>query len=123
MSIWDSEIFRNDAVLEFFDEVQDLDVDERQDALIDAGRIALGSDSEDDRLVGLAAAVVAAIWSGAPFSSAGIVEDYSFVREGVNDGGAGAKLAEVAAEVFESLSTTVSDSTKENLEDFAEAVE
>lgn len=121
MSIWDTEIFKNDSVLDFLDEVENLDVEQREGALIDSCQMALSTDDEDEQCAGLAAAVVAAIWAGAPFSSSRIVEDYSFIKEGI--GHISEELTEAATEVFDALSGTTRDGTALLLEDFAEAVE
>lgn len=121
MSIWDTEIFKNDAVLDFLDEIDGLDEDQREEALIDTCQIALSADDEDEQLTGLAAAVIAAIWADAPFSGSRIVEDYAFIKEGIGD--CSEELMEVATEVFDALSGTTRDGTAHLLEDFAEAVE
>lgn len=124
MSVWESEIFTNDSTIELFDELQDLDVADRVDALVDACQIALSSDNEDEQLSGIAAATVAAIWNGAPFSGGDIVEDYGFIREGISENAVGGdKLLEVAAEVFENLTSSLDESTQALLEDFVETVE
>nr|WP_120491134.1 DUF4259 domain-containing protein [Corynebacterium lactis] len=124
MSVWETEIFSNDSVIELFDELQDLDAADRVDGLIDACRIAVDSGSEDEQLSGVAAAIVAAIWKGAPFPGGDIVEDYSFIREGVADSASGGEeLMEAASEVFENLVANLDESTQAFLEDFTEAVE
>ena len=62
MSIWDTEIFGSDSVIELFDEVQDLGSQDRVGALIDAGRIGVDSENSDEKACALAAAVIIAIW-------------------------------------------------------------
>ena len=121
MSIWDTEVFTNDTVLDFLDEVDGLDEDQREEALIDTCQIALSADDENEQLAGLAAAVIAAIWAGAPFSSSRIVEDYAFIKEGIGE--YSEELMETATEVFDALSGITRDGTSHLLEDFAEAVE
>lgn len=121
MSIWDTEIFKTDAVIELLDEVQGLDQDSRAEALEDACWIALGSESSSEQMCGLAAAVVIAIWAGAPYSSGEFTEEYSFITEGIGD--SSEEQMEAAAEVFEKLADELEESTGGFLEDFIEAVE
>lgn len=121
MSIWDTEIFEDDAVVEFLDEVQGLESDARAEALEDAVRIALSSSAQSEKNCGLAAAVIAAIWTGAPYSSGEMTEEYSFITEGIGD--STEALNEVAAEVFEKLVPELDESVGGFLEDFVEAVE
>ncbi|MEJ6019075.1 DUF4259 domain-containing protein [Corynebacterium sp. H113] len=122
MSIWDSEIFSNDATIDLFDDVDSLDTDDRADALLDACQIAIGDGaSEDEVLTGLAAAVVAAIWSGAPFARHDVVDDYGFIRDGIGE--STEALSAAAAEVFENLVKELPEDEQAALEDFAEAVE
>ncbi|WP_297453082.1 DUF4259 domain-containing protein [uncultured Corynebacterium sp.] len=124
MSVWDTEIFGNDSVIELFDEVQDLDSLDRVGALIDAGRIGLDSENSDETACALAAAVIIAIWNGAPFSGGDIVEDYGFIREGISEThGREEDALAIASEVFDSLLGGLSESDQAALEDFVEAVE
>lgn len=124
MSVWDTEIFRNDSVIELFDEVQDLDPQDRISALIDAGRIGLDTENGDETLCAIAAAIIIAIWNGAPFGGGEIVEDYSFIREGISDNNGDEEEAlSIASEVFDTLLEELDDSTQASLEDFVEAVE
>lgn len=124
MSIWDTEIFGSDSVIELFDEVQDLDSQDRVGALIDAGRIGVDSENSDEKACALAAAVIIAIWSGAPFSGGDIVEDYSFIREGISEAHSSEEDAlAIASEVFDSLLGELSESDQEALENCVEAVE
>jgi hypothetical protein len=124
MSVWDTEIFHNDAVIELFDEVQDLDPQERTGALIDAGRIGFDTDDSDETTCAIAAAIIIAIWNGAPFGGGEILEDYSFIREGIADNSGDEEEAlSIASEVFDTLLGELSESTQVALEDFVEAVE
>lgn len=124
MSVWDIEIFGNDSVIELFEEVQDLDPHDRVDALIDAGRIGLDSESSDEAACALAAAVIIAIWNGAPFGSGDIDEDYSFIREGIaEDHGSEEDALAIASEVFDSLLSELSEADQAALEDCVETVE
>lgn len=124
MSVWDTELFANDVVLEFFDEVQGSEPDERAGALIDAGRIGLDSDDADEIAVAVAAAVIIAIWNGAPFVGGDVVEDYTFIREGIaSNDDAEEEAVELAAEVFDSLLEEFDESTQATLQDFVEQVQ
>lgn len=124
MSIWETEVFGSDSVIELFDEVQDLDSQDRVGALIDAGRIGVDSESSDEKACALAAAVIIAIWNGAPFSGGDIVEDYSFIREGISEAhGSEEDALAIASEVFDSLLGDLSESDQAALENCVEAVE
>ena len=81
MSTWDEQIFTVDANTDFLDELVDLDFDEVFEAVRDAVLLAAKQDpSEDELLNGQAAATIAAIWAGAPFSAGEIAETYPFIR-------------------------------------------
>ncbi|MCP1387970.1 DUF4259 domain-containing protein [Corynebacterium sp. TA-R-1] len=101
MSTWESEIFSAEANTDFLDDLAQLESDEILEAVRDAVLLASdGNPSEEERLNGLAAATIAAIWSGAPFSAGEIAENYPFIRS--NSGEISEKLAEAASGVLES---------------------
>ena len=78
MTTWDEQIFTIDTNADFLDEISDLDTDEIVEAVRDAVLLAANGDSasEDEILNGQAAATIAAIWSGAPFSAGDVAEAY-----------------------------------------------
>ena len=82
MSTWDMAIFDEDVNVDFLDDLAEMDFDERVEAVRDACLLARDKDnaSEDDLLNGQAAATIAAIWAGAPFSAGETADTYSFLR-------------------------------------------
>ena len=82
VSTWDEQIFTVDTNTDFLDELVDLDFEEIFEAVRDAVLLAAKQDdpTEDDLLNGQAAATIAAIWAGAPFSAGEIAEAYPFIR-------------------------------------------
>ncbi len=116
MSSWDAEIFAQDVNEEFLDELNELDSDEVLEAVRDACLLVLKQPhaSDDERRNALAAATVAAIWAGAPFSAGDVADAHPFIRQLI---GAGEEdLHEAAAEVLESVETEA------DLEPFLEAL-
>lgn len=100
MTTWDREIFSEDANADFLEELSQLEPEEILQAVHDAVLLANGDGaSEDETLNGRAAATIAAIWSGAPFSAGEIAEAYPFIRS--NPGEISEQLAETAAAVLE----------------------
>lgn len=103
MSTWDETIFGEDDNIDFLDELNDLDEGDIIEAVRDACLLVLKQPkvSEVERLNGLAAATIAAIWAGAPFSAGDVVDAYPYIRE---LGGSGDEvLNAAAAEVLESV--------------------
>ena len=81
MSTWDTYIFSEDVNVDFLDELAGLEPDETAEAVRDACLLAVDdSASEEEILNGQAAATIAAIWAGAPFSAGVIASSYSFLR-------------------------------------------
>lgn len=84
MSAWDEEIFSVEANVDFLDELDSLDEDEVEQAVIDAALLAANQDpdsvSEEELLNGRAAATIVAIWAGAPFSAGEVADTYPFIR-------------------------------------------
>lgn len=116
MSAWDASIFAEDVNVDFLDDLVDLDDGEIVEAVRDACLLVQKQTgaSEDDVLNGLAAATIAAIWAGAPFSAGDVAEDYPFIRGLVGSGDE--ELNEAASELLENADTD------EDLEQFIEAL-
>ena len=115
MSTWDEQIFTVDANTDFLDELVDLDFDEVFESVRDAVLLAAKQDpSEDELLNGQAAATIAAIWAGAPFSAGEIAETYPFIRMRPDE--MDEQLVESAASVLEEADT------EQDLEQFLEAL-
>lgn len=116
MSAWDEEIFTVDVNADFLDEIADLESDEVVEAVRDAVLLAVNQDSpsEDELLNGQAAATIAAIWAGAPFSAGAVAEDYPFIRMRPDE--LDEKLTDAAAALLESADTEA------DLEQFLEAL-
>ena len=116
MTTWDEQIFTIDTNADFLDEISDLDTDESVEAVRDAVLLAANGDSasEDEILNGQAAATIAAIWSGAPFSAGDVAEAYPFIRLRPDE--IDEKLVEAAAAVLEAVETEA------DLEQFLEAL-
>ena len=104
MSTWDQEIFSAEANADFLDELAQLEPEEILEAVSDAVLLAAGgnSASEEEILNGQAAATIAAIWAGAPFSAGEIAESYPFIRS--NPGEVSEQLNESAVTVLEKVS-------------------
>ena len=116
MSTWDEEIFTVDTNTDFLDELGDLDFEEIFEAVRDAVLLAAKQDapSEEELLNGQAAATIAAIWAGAPFSAGEIAENYPFIRRRPDE--MDEQLVESAAVVLEEADTD------QDLEQFLEAL-
>lgn len=81
MSTWDKYIFSTDVNVDFLDELVNLDDEDIVEAVRDAVMLAAsGEATADEEENALAAATIAAIWAGAPFSSGDIIESYPFIR-------------------------------------------
>lgn len=117
MSAWDQVIFSEDVNVDFLDELSELDDEDIVEAVRDACLLAqrqAESASEDDRRNGLAAATIAAIWAGAPFTAGDVAAQYPFIRELVGEGDE--ELNATAAELLES------EETDEDIDQFIEAL-
>ncbi|GAB2500169.1 hypothetical protein CATRI_02965 [Corynebacterium atrinae] len=103
MSTWDVEIFAEDDNIDFLEELNELDDDEITEAVRDACLLALKQShvSDTERLNGLAAATIAAIWAGAPFSAGDVADSYPFIRRLIGAGDEA--LNESAAELLETV--------------------
>lgn len=115
MGSWDIAIFAEDVNVEFLDELATLEDDEVVAAVGDACLLAKQeSATEDEQLNGLAAATIAAIWAGAPFSAGDVADTHPFLRGLIGSGTE--QLAEVASELLEEADT------EEDLEVYLEAL-
>lgn len=105
MSAWDKDIFSREFNVDFLDDLSELDPDDVAEAVRDAVLLAANGDSatEEEIANGLAAATIAAIWAGAPFSAGEIVDSYPFIRSASAE--IDEKLAEAAASVLEAADT------------------
>lgn len=105
MSTWDRDIFSRDINIDFLDELSDLETDDLVEAVHDAVLLAANDDgaTEEEIANGQAAATIAAIWSGAPFTAGDVADAYPFIRS-ASAGGVeiDEKLAEAAVAVLES---------------------
>lgn len=105
MGAWDIAIFAEEVNVDFLDELAGLDDDAIVEAVKDACLLAAqpAGVSEDEELNGLAAATIAAIWAGAPFSAGEVADSYPFLRELIGSGSE--KLNEVASGLLENADT------------------
>lgn len=119
MSTWDREIFSDETNADFLDELARLEPDDIPEAVLDAVLLANGSAASDEEIAnGRAAATIAAIWAGAPFSAGEIAETYPFIRS--NPGEMSEQLAETAAAVLEAAAED--GDFEADLEQFIEAL-
>ncbi len=103
MSTWDEDIFNTDLNVDFLEEMANLDEEGVIRAVEDACEVAHSKPqlSEEEEQNAQAAATIAAIWAGAPFSAGEVVEDYPYIRELVGSGSE--TLTENALEVLENV--------------------
>jgi hypothetical protein len=128
MSGWDDAVFSDDDNVEFLDECDDLEGADLVQALVDACTIALNADRpEGDRTpdaeysIGLCAATVAAIWSGAPFTAASTADEHPYIRRGI--GQCPDELQEVALQLLDrELEEEDGLDAPDGLETFVEAL-
>lgn len=101
MGAWDDSILTEDVNVDFLDEIAELDSDDILEALEDACLLIINQEraSEDEHLNGQAAATIAAIIFGAPYSAGQVLENYPFIRELVGEGSETLRAA--AARVLE----------------------
>ena len=121
MSTWDREIFSADENADFLDELAQLEPEEVLEAVNDAVLLAAdgASASDEETLNGRAAATIAAIWSGAPFSAGEIADTYPFIRS--NPGEIGEQLSESAAAVLEAAQADGAEAA-DGIDQFLEAL-
>ena len=103
MSSWDEDIFADDINVDFLDELANLDDEDIVESVSDACALATNGNSvsEEEQRNALAAATIAAIWAGAPFSAGEIVSSYPFIRELAGSGSE--ELNEQALELLEGV--------------------
>ena len=115
MSTWDEQIFTVDANTDFLDELVDLDFEDVFEAVRDAVLLAAKQDpSEEELLNGQAAATIAAIWAGAPFSAGEIADTYPFLRASSVE--LDEKLIDVAVAILEDVDS------EQDVDQFIEAL-
>lgn len=123
MSTWDIEILGHEGNVDFLDDLAEMETDEIVDAVRDACLLAADRDSasEEELLNGQAAATIAAIWAGAPFSASDVIESYPFIRTaGVE---LDEQLAEAAVKVLEAVGEADdSDESVADVDQFLEAL-
>lgn len=122
MSTWDEHIFHDEDNIEFLDDLAELDPEDLFEALEDAVTLAIrhSAPGEVEYANGLCAASVAAIWCGAPFSSATVADEHPFVRAYI--GQCSDSLQEQAGALLDKEMERAGDDAPEGLETFAEAV-
>ena len=102
MATWEELVFTRDNNEDFLEELTQLDDEEVVEAVRDAVVLAMRQDaSEEEKDNGLAAATIAAIWSGAPYSAGDIVAEFPFIKTLV--GSSDEELNESAAELLEGV--------------------
>lgn len=116
MSAWDLAIFNEDANVDFLDDLADMDHEETVEAVRDACLLAVDKDNatDDELLNGQAAATIAAIWAGAPFSAGEIADTYSFIRASSVE--LDEKLVDAAAAILEDVDS------EQDVDQFIEAL-
>ena len=109
-------IFNEDANVDFLDDLADLDFDETVQAVRDACLLAGDKDNatEEDIPNGQAAATIAAIWAGAPFSAGEIADTYPFLRASSVE--LDEKLIDVAVAILEDVDS------EQDVDQFIEAL-
>ena len=116
MSSWDEEILSDEENIEFLDELSNLDDEDIVEAIEDVCALGVGAGkiSAQEKRNALAAATIAAVWAGAPFSAGEIVASYPFIRQLAGSGTE--SLNEAALELLEGVEEDY------DLEPFIEAV-
>ncbi|MCT1451901.1 DUF4259 domain-containing protein [Corynebacterium sp. p3-SID1145] len=116
MSTWDMTIFNEDANVDFLDDIADLDHEDMVEAVRDACLLAMDKDNatEEELLNGQAAATIAAIWAGAPFSAGETADTYPFLRTAAAD--VDEKLVEAAVAILEDVDS------EQDVDQFIEAL-
>jgi hypothetical protein len=127
MSTWDETVFADDGNADFLADCDDLEGEALVGALQDACTLALDSDAADegravdpDYINGLCAATVAAIWSGAPFTSASVADEHPFIRAGI--GQCPDTLQEAALELLDAELDSAGEDAPDGLETAVEAL-
>ena len=119
MSTWDREIFSDEANTDFLDDLAQLEPEEILEAVSDAVLLAQGGSASAEEVAnGRAAATIAAIWAGAPFSAGEYAESYPFIRS--NPGELSEKIAEAASNLLEAAAED--GDAEADVEQFVEAL-
>ena len=118
VSTWDMAIFNEDANVDFLDDLADLDFDEAVEAVRDACLLAGDKDNatEEEILNGQAAATIAAIWAGAPFSAGETADTYPFLRATAVEVELDEKLIDAASAILEDVDS------EQDVDQFIEAL-
>ena len=116
MSSWDEDIFTDEANVEFLDELSALEDEEIVAAVDDACALAVSGEdqTEEEQRNALAAATIAAIWAGAPFSAGETADTYPFLRTAAAD--VDEKLVEAAVAILEDVDS------EQDVDQFIEAL-
>lgn len=119
MSTWDTEVFSAEANVDFLDDLAELETEEIVDAVRDAVLLASSDTATQEEIDnGRAAATIAAIWAGAPFSAGEVADSYEFIRGGVAD--VDEQLATAASALLEDVGGDTD--TDADTEQFIEAL-
>lgn len=120
MKTWDEEIFTHESNETFLADIDELDSEDLIEALQDACQLSVTPTATDEeKLNGLAAATITAMWCGAPFTYSEVAEEYSFVRSHI--GRCPEQLRDTAEEVFTHFEQA--PETEEHSDEFAEFAE
>ena len=103
MGTWDVYIFTSEDNVDFLDDLNSLEEDDVIEAIHDAIMLATGDNqaTEEEQQNALAAATIAAIWAGAPFTAGDVVSNYPYIRDLV--GYSAETLNEKATELLEEV--------------------
>ena len=117
---WDAEVFHQEVNQDFLEELDDLDDRDRHQALLDACKLAMSDTDPDDEVIANAhaAAIIAAIWSGAPYTDSETAAEYSYIRAGI--GYCDEPLQDAAKAILDAVSE--SDDVGEGVDEFLEAL-
>ena len=122
MSSWDRRISEDEAVEEFFEELDDLEDDELFELVESTVKIALlqADPGDMDYSMGLGAASLVAIWHGAPYALGDLTDRFSFIRGYI--GQSDNSLTDSALELLDQEMERLDDQAPEGLETYVEAL-
>ncbi|AGP31391.1 DUF4259 domain-containing protein [Corynebacterium terpenotabidum] len=122
MSTWDDTVFADENNVDFLVECDELDERDLVRALQDACTVALNhaTPGDADHTTGLCAATVAAIWAGAPFTSAEVADDHPLIRSHI--GACPDSFQEVALQVLDGHLDATGEDAPDGLETYVEAL-
>lgn len=102
MNTWEEFILTHEDNVDFLEELNELETEEVPQSLHDTCILAQdAAEDSDEYLNGLAAATIVAIWAGATFSAAEVLDDYPYIR--ANIGHDDEELHEIASSLLESV--------------------